>query len=236
MGRRADISEEDHKKAYQVWLRTRNMAEVARACGVTHTTVYEWRSGTFRCQFNCVYHNWDKFEAEKKAAQNARLELLEKGVHDPVEHEIAMRQAITTAKTDGKSVYKDGPAMAALRADDERLAQWEFIWAKLFFQATGVPVDPALLHDPEQMAKIDEVYGKGLKSKNLDDAIKSLATVQDQIDKLSGAARKRADEAEKTKNPTLPLLTAAKIEELRALKQAQTEKVEVGDGDAATNS
>ena len=83
---------EDHRKAFETWYETRNMAEVASSLGANYLTPRRWRDADFNCSWSCPYHDWDKLMDERDAALHARAQLVNGGNVDPIAHEKAMRE------------------------------------------------------------------------------------------------------------------------------------------------
>jgi hypothetical protein len=189
---------EDHQKAFEIYYETRTYQRVVDKLGIDFTTVQRWADEKFKCRFNCPWHGWDKLIAEKDMATSARLKLYEDGNLSPVAHDQAVRGAVDGAPVPAVQSASPGELVRAekrrqiidrlVRSDVERLAQWELLWSKTIFHATGQVLDFEALVDangnllPE--AELKKVFSGGVKIQNLESGVRCLAAIQAEIDKI----------------------------------------------------
>lgn len=190
MARAPKYTLEDHRKAFLCYQQTRNYAECAKSVNAAVMTIYRWASENFNCSFNCNFHHWDKILADISRASAARLELINSGVSDPAAIDSAMRGQITV-KTSGNQENRyqvattDHPAMEIIRKNDLIVGDFEHLYAKLYFLATGVVIRPEHALATVMGEEIDyaDLYQKGLKVNNLKDAIEAMIRLRQEIDK-----------------------------------------------------
>lgn len=211
----------DHQKAFEVWYKTRNWSTVAKTLDANWSTTKRWSEETFPCSWGCSWHGYDQLIADRDKAHQARMELLDQGNYDPVDHELAMRDAI--AKKDPQNnVIVSETSMKIVRSDLERLQHWELLWSKVYFHATGVVTtwreyagfDTMPEYERlELKEKVRQALTQGLAATSLEQCIRMLKTIQDQIDGLQGARRRTASTSG---DPAKKEMT---IQELRQLRR-----------------
>lgn len=200
-----------HKKAFEVYYQTRNKSQVARECGVTMQAVNNWVEKTYPCRFGCPYHGWEELIAEKERALTAQVKLLETGVHDPVQIENAMKEAAGNPTFDRMFAVKQ-----IVRSDLSRVADYEYLYAKVFFHITQIAITPdqveGIVNGDQTAQDYADKYSKGLIVTNMRDGMSILNGIVDKIKQLKidlgGAQDKESDNAE--------IVT---IEELRTLRK-----------------
>lgn len=182
-------SSEQHKKAFELFFDLRSMNAVANQTGVDNHTLRRWSRGEINC--DCPYHNWAELVKEREVALVTRMDLIAKGIVDPLEHEQALLDAepcrIPLTEVQQQAIRPASKVMD--RGDRERLSQFELIYAKLFFHITGCVIDHGTLLDGggelltvEQCKKyFDE---RGLAPKNLEQCVKVLIQVTEEIRKI----------------------------------------------------
>ncbi len=210
----------DHQKAFEIWYKTRNWTSVAQALTANWSTTKRWATHDYPCSWGCPWHNYDELIADRDKALQARKNLIDDGNFDPVSHDLAMRTAISR-KTD-KTQFASNPApMLIVRNDVERIQHWEYLWSKVYFHATGLVTTWCEFQGFGDMPSFerDELEGKlrttltgGLVATSLEQCIRMLKVIQDQIDGLQGANRK----AITSSTPGKKEMT---IGELRVLRQ-----------------
>jgi len=169
---------EQHKEAWEIYLKTQNFAEVARKFGMNWETAKNWSKPDFSCPYDCPFHGYDALMAEHEAALVTRRRLLEADVVSPISHAKATSNAIETLTTN--VLGSDYPIS---RTVSERLAHLEWLWSKLFYHATGIPLD----YGDHKAEEILTQYRKGLNVTSMDHAIRGMKMVQDMMDKLRAA-------------------------------------------------
>lgn len=206
---------DDHKKAFEVWLETRNMSAVRRALEVegkqpAYQTAYSWATPEFMCPDGCPYHNWDKLISDRERAALAQAACIVRGDYSPVSQEMAMVKAVEA----GGETSKDRilAVTSLVRSSRERIGMWEYIWAKIAQDLTGFAVDPNLLLKKDltnsEEAILSSLLNRGLHCTNMEQAVRTLAIVEDRIKEHSEAlglngAKKDEDEKKDTSQLTL---------------------------------
>lgn len=209
----------DHQRAFETWYQTRNWSTVAKTLDAVWGTTKRWAEASYPCNWGCPWHDYDKLMADRDRAHEARMELIEKGNYDPVDHEVAMRDAVAK-KGEGDNYTKNPAPMVIVRSDIERLQHWELLWSKVYFHATGIATSWREFQGVESLPEFERLEMKeklrkalsgGLSATSLEQCIRMLSTIQDKIDGLQGARRRTAT----TTDPGKKELT---IQELRALR------------------
>jgi len=218
MGNRS-YTAEHHKRAFDIYYETRTYRRVTDELSLDYGTIVRWASAEYRCRFNCPYHNWEALLAEKERAVKAKIRLYEEHEFNPILHDEAVRGAVPATVPDDGTVAERHRAEELtaqrrnivdklVRSDVERLAQWEMLWSKAMYHATGQVLDFEALVDPEGNPLSEDdlktLYKQGLKFGSLDAGIRCLTAIQDQIEKVKdriGLRRKLGGEdEEQTKN------------------------------------
>ena len=200
---------EDHRKAFETWYETRNMAEVASSLGANYLTPRRWRDADFNCSWSCPYHDWDKLMDERDAALHARAQLVNGGNVDPIAHEKAMREAINNPDAPRSVVVNN-----CVRSDLERLAHWEYLYSKVYFDMTGIALDYGSIKEEEARAQ----YRAGLHVTNAESGVRMMKVIQQQIDGLQGAERVRPEIS--AKQEKAEQLTLQQLRQMRHLAQS----------------
>lgn len=183
----------DHQRAFEIWYETENLTRAAEVIGCEYTTIRMWMLDTYRCKYSCPWHGWERIQRERKAALNARFQLIEQGNVDPVAHSQAMMDAVE--KEPNPDAPKDSLSRrkaaieTIIRSDLERISHFELLYGKIFQQATGLAVDHGGIHGipegGERYQSLQALYNMStLKCTSLDSAIKSLIQLTDYIKKL----------------------------------------------------
>lgn len=209
----------DHQKAYETFRETGNLAAAARAVACTYPTATQWSLASYRCPHGCPYHNWKELAAAANVALQAKVDLLDRGVFNPVVHEQAMKAAVTKALP--KEPSRLDLANAIIRDDLQRLANWELLYRKVFFDLTGIPLDfdqisstaAGFINLEERIKEkaMQEVYSRGCRTVNMESGVRNLQIIEAEIEKI----RDRIREQEK---PRIEEAADVSVTELRALR------------------
>jgi len=199
-------TEEHHRTAFETWYETRNYSAAAKAVDANYLTPRRWSEKDFDCPHNCPYHNWGLLMEERDSALQVRHDLIADGNLDPVQHDIAMREAVSSPGPRGKNP----PVMQVIRSDLERLQHWELLYSKVYFDLTGLALDYGTLKEDDARQQ----YRMGLHVTNAEAGIRMLKTIQDQIDALQGADRRNTTSA---KRPEREQLTLQQLQKMRQL-------------------
>ena len=196
---------EHHRLAFETWYDTHNYSAAAKAVNANYLTPRRWSADDFSCDFNCPYHNWQQLMEERDSALQSRNELINAGNLDPVAHDIAMRKAVSEPGPKGKNPL----VINLVRSDLERLQHWELLYARVYFDLTGI----ALTHGQLTEEESRKTYRMGLSVTNAGEGIRMLKTIQDQIDALQGSDRRSTA---RTQTPAREQLT---LQQLRRMKK-----------------
>ena len=208
---------DDHKTAFNIWCKSRNLTEVSRHFKCDWGTPKNWMQHDYPCAFNCPWHGWRELVEEKERAHTAKLTLLNHGVGDPVSHDQALREAI--ANPNGKRIEA---VDALVRSDLERVGVLELVWSKIVYDMTGQVTDwrhlraagpGGMTTDAEMDEKLKEVLRGGLHVTSLKDGVGMLKTLRAEIEAIIGNARVAA-----SKTTTVEEERTSR-EELRRLRQ-----------------
>lgn len=200
---------EHHRTAFETWYETRNYSTAAKSVDANYLTPRRWAEDDFDCPHNCPYHNWARLMEERDAALQVRHNLIERGNLDPVQHDLAMRQAISEPGPKGQNP----PVMQIIRSDMERLQHWELLYSKVYFDLTGVALDYGSIKEDD----VREQYRMGLHVTNAEAGIRMLKTIQEQIDTLQGADRR--SQRVNSSTPAREQLTLQQLRKMRELAQ-----------------
>lgn len=176
----------EHQQAFEIWMESRNYARITAEMGLDYSTSVRWQSPDYRCPFNCPWHNWDKLIEEREVSLQARFELYENNILDPIAHDEAVRKSV--GKVSGGAMTDDRRAILdqMVRSDFERLAHFEYLWSKCLYHISGQALDMRVLVDlegnPLPQEQVEKLLGKGLKFKNLEAGIRSLKTLREMLD------------------------------------------------------
>ena len=181
---RKNYTADDHKQAYDTYFLSRNLSDVQRTHGLAYETVLRWSKDNFNCPHSCVYHGWNKRIQEQLQALASNQKMDQQGVSDPVARATAMDLAVGGDQYMPPTKAEVNRAIKAVTTDEERLHQWRLLWAKVYFELTGVPLDYATLLEAktatEQLFQ-SELMKRGLKVTSAPEAIRALVSIQEQI-------------------------------------------------------
>jgi hypothetical protein len=177
---------DDHKQAFDVFFVSRNISEVTRTLGLAYETTLRWKSPNYACQYACPYHNWDTLIEEQLRTIAAQEKVKAQGISDPIVQSEAMAAALNNDPFQAPApTYNEvRAALKSVTSDEERLHHWRLLYAKVFFEITGVPIDYSTLK--EELTGTEKLFSaerfkKGLKVTNAENAVRTLGYIQDQI-------------------------------------------------------
>lgn len=200
---------EQHRTAFETWYETRNYSAAAKSVDANYLTPRRWATEDYDCQYNCPYHSWNRLMDERDAALQVRHTLIQQGNLDPVQHDIAMRQAVSDPGPKGQNP----PVMRIIRSDLERLHHWELLYSKVYYDLTGLALDYGSIK--EDYAR--KQYQMGLHVTNAESGIRMLKTIQEQIDLLQGSDRR--SQRVSSASPAREQLTLQQLRKMRQLAQ-----------------
>ncbi len=217
-------STEQHKRAFELFYDLRTINAVSAELDIDTHTLRRWKTGEINCP--CPYHNWDALVQERELALSKRIDLLDQGIVDPLSHEQALLDLDPSRTPPMTEMQKSAvrPAGKVMdRSDLERLSHLEFIYAKLFFHITGCIIDHGALVDltgePFDLARCEKYFSeKGLEPRNLEQCVKTLIVVTQQISELREEmglrkARSKTPPVAVPAAPPVPAPSPAQIEE-----------------------
>lgn len=231
--KKTNYSVSDHKKAFDIYYDLRSYHAVSRELDIDPHTIRRWAGGESSC--NCPWHSWEQLIIERESALEVRLGQIEQGEFDPLAQEQALLDQDPSRFISEERRLQLRPASRVMiRSDAERLTYLEYLWGKVFYHATGIVTDHAILVDESGVSFEDRIrenyFQRGLDPKSLDSCIKSLRALQEMIEELRrnlglrkgssldgqpAATQEKIEQAEVQKSLT--------IEELREFKRlAQT--------------
>lgn len=213
---RNEHTPEMHQQAFELYRRTRNRMLISKELGICYATVYSWMRAEYRCQFACPWHGWDKLIVDSEKANAASYRLLEEGNMNPLDHQEAMKLAMTTTSNTRLNLVQK-----FTRTDKERLGHFEYLYSKVYFHLTGIPIAfddlvEAGVEDPEVLKiKLKEALGKGLAVTNFESGLRCLSQLMEHIkalqDKLGINKPEQSDQ-------TVKKLSIHELRQLRAGK------------------
>lgn len=204
------------------------MSEVSRQVGCSYDSGRRWQKQDFACSDGCAWHGWDRLEAEKNAAHQIQIQLVEEGNFDPVAHDQAIRKVLAGG---ANSESRAAVIKRTVRSDLERASHWEFLYAKAFYKATGQVIEWNTFQGgnltPEQLDKMQGVMTVGLSPTSFEQCVKVMKMAEDQINLIRGRPKDRLDDQEEDKK-----ITADELREIRArmvAKKTPTPKLTSGE-------
>lgn len=168
-----------HQRAFELFYETRNWRKVATELGLAYQTPFKWAKDDFVCPFGCPYHNWDKIIKQKNEAMQQQLTLIGTGITNAREHDSVVHELLVDEEQNRMEAVAK-----LLKSDFERMSHWEIMYAKIFYDLTGVAVSGSDIMRAGEVVSLKELLQTGLHVTNLEGGIRALGTVQDQIDKL----------------------------------------------------
>lgn len=189
---------DDHKRAFEIWTESKNLTAVTRELECDWGTPKRWMQRDYNCPFGCPWHGWVDLNEERDRAHAAKLRLVNEGNGDPVEHDLAIRRAVTPDAT--------APRLEAVeqlvRSDLERVGILEMAYSKVVYDMLGVVTDWRHFRggtsgldgsmDDETREKLKGVLRGGLHCTSLKDGVTMLKTLRAEIEAIVGNARASA--------------------------------------------
>jgi len=207
---------EDHRRAYEVWFRTRSWRRTAEAIGSNpsvYQTVRSWSRADFACREGCPYHDWENLARQQEGQPGTSLV---RPLDNP-----EMRHLDLVPQDECVAALED-----LFASDIERLTHWEIIYAKAFYHVTGiVRLCPHLVGadgSPCTEEDLKRRFDSGLKPANLRDAVIVLARVQGEIHKLVKLSGLRRSKKRRPPSPADDAPAESRqltIEDVRDLKE-----------------
>lgn len=170
-----------HQQAFELYFQTRSFNKVSTQLELTYSTIFRWSEKDFPCKFGCPYHNWKALIEERERVSKAQIQLIQDRDFDPITSDAAIRQAIDNPNRLAPFNPEAHPTSHAVyRPDLERLAHWEYLYGKVFFDLTGMALDYAHVKRDVSVS-IEQVYAKGMRIQSAEAALRSLAIIEDHI-------------------------------------------------------
>lgn len=176
-----------HQRAFNIYDETRNFREVERQLiredkEVNYVTILNWASKGFKCHFGCPYHDYESLLEEKAKALRAAVMVMDK-TGDPTKAELAIDQSLDAAPL---AINTFPVIKSAMRSDIERIQDLEYLYAKIYFHATGIGKQyDDIVKDQETLKSL---FRNGLQLKSLESAISALTTVMNEIETVKERA------------------------------------------------
>jgi len=194
---RGNHTKADHQVAFETWVETHNWTTTAQKSNAAYETPRRWAKADYRCEFGCAWHGWDRLEKEKNQAHAAQAALVQSGNFDPVAHDMAIRAVLTGG--DFSPSHQEA-IRKTVRTDLERAAQWEFIYAKAFFLATGQVIQWHTFQEGSLPTGVEEsmqdALRGGLSPSSFEQCVKTMKICEEQINQIRGKPKVREEEDE----------------------------------------
>lgn len=176
----------DHRRAFDLWFECGSYQRTAAQMSEVpafRLTVRNWSRHDFECPFGCPYHGWEALAIKRR--ESAKASVAPPAAPTPM-------VPVKGSRDEPQALKKDSMTRMA-RSDLDRLTHWEFIWSLLMFHVSGgyisacphmVSEDGSVLGDAE-LRKLFMVAGN--KPKSIESAVRTMAVVQGQIEKIVSA-------------------------------------------------
>jgi hypothetical protein len=225
---KANYTAEDHRRAYDSYVASaRNMSQTSRVMGIAYETVLRWRESNYACAYGCKFHGWDSLADQNLKVMEARNALTNSGVNDPIVLEGAIRnpEAVLEMIPAPKPLTpaEEAKVTRIVIKEEERLSHWYHLYAKVYYDLTGVVLDfDTLISTTEPAetvrARREILYKNALRCTNAENAIKTLGYIEDRIRAIESA--KNADKKEITVLGNTPRFTPDQLRQIAALSDA----------------
>jgi hypothetical protein len=218
---------------------------------IVYLTILDWSRADYKCTWGCPFHNWDELTKQRDAVINNTLDisrqlntfpskvdefsppvLSDQAAYDPVETANKVNYDAKLAESKGEVLKLPERIM---RPEAERITHWEYLYAKVFYDATGLPIDYSALKNTDFQKKIGDenirtLFAMGYRAKSLESAINMLSTIQDQINALKEAQEGKVPVKTHSSEKEKPKVVAkvSDRETLRKLKR-EMEKIQSGE-------
>lgn len=206
----------EHRRAFELYKELRTLAAVSEKMEIPYSTIQRWNSANFSCP--CPWHNWPLLMQKVDSGEDAVLSLSPLQQMDPLMVDAAVR---------GEDLPKRETILT--RSDLERLGELEFLWAKFYYEITGIVLDVSTLIDAgglDTKEATDEMTKKylrgGLPCKSADTATRTLLAIGHEIEEvkerlgLTTAARKGDVTKESTEKQEMTMDDLHRIKEMLA--------------------
>jgi hypothetical protein len=217
---------EDHKKAFQLFCERPSYTYVGKIVKAPYTTVQTWSETIFKCPWNCPWHGWNKLIKSSGSAATRSIEMALLGSDSEEDRQAIIKEEVSKVISADK--YKQRQSVErhlseVVRSDLERLSHWEYLYGKVWFDLTGIPLDYRHLRriqdgEPYNASEVVELYGKGLRFESAEKAMYALGHIQGQIDKLRERLNPTANKPPEEATPT-SVVNVEHIQELRLLRE-----------------
>jgi hypothetical protein len=181
---------EHHERAFDIYYKTRSKKQVAREMKITAATVASWATPEFKCSFGCQWHGWDRLAKQREAAIKARMREISRGNINPLNEQKVMEHAIAAVEDGTDPIVLQNtfpPIMDLVRDDFHRIQDWETIYAKAFYDATGISLTYAqIIGGVVEKTQEEDLWKAGKHASNFESAVRIMAHAQNQIDKIRG--------------------------------------------------
>lgn len=201
---------EDHKKAWDVWLDTRNFVKVSDITGFSYAAVLKWAKSDYQCRDGCQYHDYDRLKEEVSTLHHVRNKMIAQGEYNPVDHYDAALAEVNGKRDAPLSSFHEQPSYEMFRSDKERLSYWELLEERIIYQSTLVPMRPLESMTREEYHNF--MQDKGLRVNNLKDAIHCLNIINENIQRIQNKG--------KEKETALDQEVVGSMSELKLLRKA----------------
>lgn len=177
-----------HQRAFELFDETRNYKDVQRkleeeGLALNYITILDWARKDFKCSWGCPYHNYAVLLEEKQKALASALRNMEKA--QPTENHLA--EVVSESLDTSPLATTAFPIVKGLiRSDIERIQNLEYLYAKIFFHATGIAIQYDAVKKEEDTLKA--LFRNGLNMKSLESAIGALSNVIKEIETIKEKA------------------------------------------------
>lgn len=175
---------ETHKRCFDIYRISRNLSDVQRQIGTTYDTVLRWRSANYVCNHGCPYHGWDELIEQEMAVMAAKEKAAIAGVSDPTEQQKAMELALAKPNEPAPTDRQIREAVALVITDEQQLAHWRHLYAKVYYDLTGTVIDfDTLLQDLTGTRHLfkEELLKRGLRITTAESGVRILGLIADKI-------------------------------------------------------
>lgn len=203
-----------HERAFNIFCREKRLADVAKELNQPYSLIVKWSSAKYCCAENCPWHGWEQLAENKAKAFKAVIEAQDNGNISPRDEQTAVQGALSkTIRNDKVEAVKK-----VLRSDFERLQHLEFLYAKVFFDATGIALPMPNISLPEGAGDqvVEKLYEMGKHASSMKECIGLLQTLKNEIDKIKTAHNLHETASVRKETPGEVRVSIQELRELRA--------------------